>query len=187
MYILIEMFVNKFNEFYNNLKSKSEWILKSFLMKDCVSCYLFRNKIWNEMYNTVSYFCGISYTTYRNPMSWALYTCWSLWICSHLYLEWDIQLYRAGSAKSVRCAVRLVFRRSQVRSSGQAPSFVEIWSWNNFSGHSLPAADSSRAVVSYWRKYGHLVLINRFGSLPRNSVDRLTDHAWNDLNSVEEP
>ena len=31
--------------------------------------------------------------------------------------------------------------------------------------------------VSYWRKYRHLVLINRLGdlSLPRNSVVRLTD------------
>ena len=29
------------------------------------------------------------------------------------------------------------------------------WSWNNFYGHSLPTADSSRAVVSYWRKVVH--------------------------------
>ena len=58
---------------------------------------------------------------------------------------------------------------------------------NNFYSHSLPTADSSRAVVSYWRKYGHLVLVNCLGSLPRNSVDRLTDRARNDLNSVEEP
>ena len=54
-------------------------------------------------------------------------------------------------------------------------SFVEIWSQNNFYGHSFPTADSSGAVVSYWRKFGHLVLVNRLGSLPRNSVDRLTD------------
>ena len=39
-----------------------------------------------------------------------------------------------------------------------------------------PSADSSGAVVSYWRKYVHEVLINRFGglSLPRKSVVRLT-------------
>ena len=36
-------------------------------------------------------------------------------------------------------------------------------------GHVLPTSDSSRALVSYWRQYGHL------GSLPRNNVDRLTD------------
>ena len=37
---------------------------------------------------------------------------------------------------------------------------------------------ASRAVVSYWRKYVHEVLVNRLGglSLPRKSVVRLTDH-----------
>ena len=39
------------------------------------------------------------------------------------------------------------------------------------------SADSRRAVVSYCRKYVHLVLVNRLGglSLPRNSMVRLTD------------
>ena len=43
-----------------------------------------------------------------------------------------------------------------------------------------PSAFSRRAVVSYWRKYVHKVLINRFGdlSLPRKSVDRLTLVGW---------
>ena len=38
--------------------------------------------------------------------------------------------------------------------------------------------DSRRAVVSFWQKYVHLVLINHLGalSLPRNSVVTLTDH-----------
>ena len=38
-------------------------------------------------------------------------------------------------------------------------------------------ADSRRAVVSYWQKYVHEVLVNRLGglSLPRKSVVRLTD------------
>ena len=37
---------------------------------------------------------------------------------------------------------------------------------------------SRRAVVSYWRKYVHEVLVYRLGglSLPRKSVVRLTDH-----------
>ena len=37
---------------------------------------------------------------------------------------------------------------------------------------------SRRAVVSYWRKYVHEVLVNRLGglSLPWKSVVRLTDH-----------
>ena len=40
-----------------------------------------------------------------------------------------------------------------------------------------PSAVSRRAVVSYWRKYVHEVLVNRLGglSLPRKSVVRLTD------------
>ena len=33
------------------------------------------------------------------------------------------------------------------------------------------------AVLSYWRKDVHLVLVDCLGSLPRNSVDRLTDGA----------
>ena len=48
------------------------------------------------------------------------------------------------------------------------------------SGHTFisPSADSRRAVVSYWQKCVHEVLVNRLGSrsLPRNSVVRLTDH-----------
>ena len=40
-----------------------------------------------------------------------------------------------------------------------------------------PSADSRGAVVSYWRKHVHEVLVNRLGglSLPRKSVVRLTD------------
>ena len=46
----------------------------------------------------------------------------------------------------------------------------------HFYGHSLLAADSSRAVGSYWQKDVHLVLVNRLGlSLPRKSVAMLTD------------
>ena len=41
-----------------------------------------------------------------------------------------------------------------------------------------PSAVSRRAVVSYWQKYVHEVLVNCLGglSLPRKSVGRLTDH-----------
>ena len=40
-----------------------------------------------------------------------------------------------------------------------------------------PSADSRGAVVSYWEKYVHEVLVNHLGglSLPRKSVVRLTD------------
>ena len=41
----------------------------------------------------------------------------------------------------------------------------------------LPSGDSSRAVVSYWQKDVHYVLVNCLGlSLARKSVDRLIDH-----------
>ena len=65
---------------------------------------------------------------------------------------------------------------------------VIFWSfWNRiFSKNSIdlikfgfvsPSAFSRKAVVSYWRKYVHEVLVNRLGglSLPRKSVVRLTD------------
>ena len=40
-----------------------------------------------------------------------------------------------------------------------------------------PSADSRRAVVSYWRKYVHEVMVNRLEglSLPRKSIVRYTD------------
>ena len=80
---------------------------------------------------------------------------------------------RAGSG---RMHVRLVFRRSWVRSSSLATFFHGDWSWNHSYGHSLPMTDSSRAVVRYWRKYVHQVLVNRLGlCLPRTSVVRITD------------
>ena len=53
--------------------------------------------------------------------------------------------------------------------------FLQNWIWQ----HTFisPSAFSRRAVVSYWRKYVHEVLVNHLGglSLPRKSVVRLTD------------
>ena len=47
-----------------------------------------------------------------------------------------------------------------------------------------PSADSRKAVVSYWRKYVHEVLVNRLRdlSLPRKSVVRLTDRPGMTIN-----
>ena len=69
-------------------------------------------------------------------------------------------------------------------------NFILILNCSLFlSGHEIisTAILSSGAVVSYWRKYGYLILVNRLGRLPRNSVVWLSDRARNDLNSVEEP
>ena len=47
-------------------------------------------------------------------------------------------------------------------------SFMEIGHEIIFYGHSLPTADSRRAVVRYWWKDVHLLLVKRLGlSLPR--------------------
>ena len=60
---------------------------------------------------------------------------------------------------------RLLSQRSWVR--------YPVWPHTFIS----PSADSRRAVVVYWRKYLHEVLVNRLGglSLPRKSMVRLTD------------
>ena len=58
-------------------------------------------------------------------------------------------------------------------------SFIEIWSWNIFYGHSVPTADSSWAVFSYWRKYEHFVLVNCLEACPgRVLICELTGATW---------
>ena len=62
----------------------------------------------------------------------------------------------AGLGGSVGCAVRLETRRSRVQPPPRSATFFRRdWSWNIFYGHSLPSADSRRAVVSFWRKNVH--------------------------------
>ena len=62
----------------------------------------------------------------------------------------------AGLGGSVGCAVRLETRRSRVQPPPRSATFFRAeWSWNIFYGHSLPSADSRRAVVSFWRKNVH--------------------------------
>ena len=49
--------------------------------------------------------------------------------------------------------VHLETRRSRVQPPPKSATFFRgDWSWNIFYGHSLPSADSRRAVVSFWRK-----------------------------------
>ena len=62
----------------------------------------------------------------------------------------------AGLGGSVGCAVRLETRRSRVQPPPRSVTFFPgDWSWNIFYGHSLPSADSRRAVVSLWWKNVH--------------------------------
>ena len=62
----------------------------------------------------------------------------------------------AGLGGSVGCAVRLETTRSRVQPPPRSATFFRgDWSWNIFYGHSLPSADSRRAVVIFWRKNVH--------------------------------
>ena len=59
------------------------------------------------------------------------------------------------------------------QSVGHLTCKSEVWPHTFVS----PSTDSRGAVVSYWRKYVHEVLVDPLGglSMPRKSVDRLTD------------
>ena len=41
-----------------------------------------------------------------------------------------------------------------------------------FPGHSLPSADSRRAVVSYWRKNVHFALVSRLGERCKHAQEK---------------
>ena len=81
---------------------------------------------------------------------------------------------RAGLGGSVGCAVRMETRRSRVQPPPRSATFFRgDWSWNIFYGHSLPSADSRRAVVSFWWKNVHNTGEPLRGlSLPSKRVDR---------------
>ena len=77
-------------------------------------------------------------------------------IAQNLSLSSLLYLCMAGLGGSVGCAVRLEIRRSCVQPPPRSATFLRgDWSWNIFYGHSLPSADSRRAVVSFWRKNVH--------------------------------
>ena len=87
------------------------------------------------------------------------------------YITWssDFALYLCLYQIELGCVAQsvrhLTCKRSWVRYPVWPHTFVS------------PSADSRGAVVSYWRKYVHEVLVNHYGglSLPRKSVVRLTD------------
>ena len=67
-----------------------------------------------------------------------------------------VRFGRAGLGGSAGCAVRLETKRLRVQPPPRSATFFRgDWSWNIFYGHSLPSADSRRAVVSFWRKNVH--------------------------------
>ena len=92
---------------------------------------------------------------YWNRISRQVLTCvrWSI-LCllsACVYISFHkvlIQSWLAGLGSSVGCAVRLETRRSRVQPPPISATFFRgDWSWNIFYGHSLPSADSRRAVA----------------------------------------
>ena len=81
-----------------------------------------------------------------------------------IYLDLSVPVFRSG------CVAQSVGHLT--RKSGVLGSIPGLATYFHF-----PSAFSRRAVVSYWGKYVHEVLVNRLGglSLPRKSVVRLTD------------
>ena len=99
--------------------------------------------------------------TFRHWAGTLLELCKVFWLrCFRHKSSTSCFIVTLGPARSVVCTVRLIFRRPRVRSSGPAPSFVGIWSWNNLYDQSLPTANSKRTVASYRRKDVYFVLVN---------------------------
>ena len=81
---------------------------------------------------TYLYYAKYAYSNAYKRISWGTGWEWGR--------EWKSTLYNPFSV------------RPPPRS---ATFFRGDWSWNIFYGHSLPSADSRRAVVSFWRKNVH--------------------------------
>ena len=96
-------------------------------------------------------------------------------ISSYAYMAVHSESAGHGSSLDalLHTSIRLLCRRLGFHPHAQHHSFMEIGHEINFYGHSLPSTDSRNA------KECALVLVNCLGGLPRNSVDRLTDHARN--------
>ena len=95
---------------------------------------------------------------------------------------WVLSKQRKGKQKYMAGpCIEPWIRRSRYRYPVRSHTFVSFPLWVRYPAwqHTFvsPSAFSRRAVVSYWRKYVHEVLVNRLGglSLPRKSVVRLTD------------
>ena len=117
----------------------------SFVLNDYHTCH----KLWTEICEVCPIFKGD-----------LIKICESLTkITLKLYQNSQKPLFKwtkLGLGGSVGCAVRLETRRSRVQPPPRSATFLRgDWSWNIFYGHSLPSADSRRAVVSFWRKNVH--------------------------------
>ena len=118
---------------------------------------------WEVILSKLSLLQEMKKIRYSNFSTWklCLYMCI---VCFNAYVVIKIQfhlfrvsiVYEAGLGGSVGYAVRLETRRSRVQPPPRSATFFRgDWSWNIFYGHSLPSADTRRAVVSFWRKNVH--------------------------------
>ena len=102
-----------------------------------------------------------------------------VYIYIHVYMYIWYTAFFSWAQLLTQMHIHLVTRRLWVQCFGLAlfPLFCWDWSWNLFYGHSLPFADSRMAVVSYWQRNGHWVLVNCLVglSLSRKNGIRLTD------------
>ena len=128
--------------------------------------------MFGPFYNTMYYECLILITgTFQclirwwkvqlgNPFNFStslfMLHFWQF-LCYFLFCVFRFKLrHDTGLGGSVGCAVRLETRRSRVQPPPMSATFFHgDWSWNIFYSHSLPSADSRRAVVSFWRKNVH--------------------------------
>ena len=80
------------------------------------------------------------------------------WLDFKIFSQFSsIALYQNfGLGGWVGCTMWLKTRRSWVQTPPRSATFFRgDWSWNIFYGHSLPSANSRKAVVSFWRKNVH--------------------------------
>ena len=100
----------------------------------------------------------VDLTSENLPGAWLT----SAWLTGAWLTGWPVTgdvpggLRLLGLGGSAGWVIRLETRRSRVQSPPRSATFFRRdWSWNIFYGHSLPSADSRRAVVSFWQKNVH--------------------------------
>ena len=107
---------------------------------------LFSSKAWFNLEKNYGWYCdlGTSYTPYPG----------------HVQRVTKKPLYHMWVSRPWWHRLMLIILVSKRMWVGPSPvlqhSFMEIWSWNIFYGHSLPSADSRRAVISFWQKNVHI-------------------------------
>ena len=90
------------------------------------------------------------------PRSYKLFLC-STQLSMKFVLLINLKLLTIAPASVVQLDARPTGDKGFAgsTSAGSVTFFHGDWSWNTFYGHSLPSANSIRAVVNFWRKNVH--------------------------------